>query len=46
MPSPGMVLLLAAGTVLLSAAAAALSSVAAAHRLSRVDPGTALREGN
>ena len=40
------VLLLAAGTVLLSAAVAALSSVMAAYRLSRVDPGIALREGN
>ncbi len=46
MPDTGIVLLLAAGTVLLSAAAAALASVVAAYRLSRVDPGTALREGN
>ena len=46
MPDPMTVLLLAAGTVLLSAAVAALSSVAAAYRLSRVDPGAALREGN
>ena len=46
MPRTGIVLLLAAGTVLLSAAVAALSSVMAAYRLSRVDPGTALREGN
>ena len=46
MPETGTVLLLAAGTVLLSAAVAALSSVIAARRLSRVDPGTALREGN
>ncbi|MBR3494718.1 MAG: ABC transporter permease [Clostridia bacterium] len=46
MPDAGVVVPLAAGTVLLSAAAAALSSVLAAVRLSRVDPGTALREGN
>ena len=45
-PKPGTVLLLAAGTVLLSAAVAAFSSVIAAYRLSRVDPGAALREGN
>ena len=38
--------LLAAGTILLSVAVAALSSVIAAYRLSRIDPGTALREGN
>ena len=46
MPSAGTVMLLGAGTVLLSAAAAVLSSVMAAYRLSRIDPGTALREGN
>ena len=46
MPGAGTVLLLAAGTVLLSALVAALSSVIAARRLSRVDPGIALREGN
>ena len=46
MPRTGTVLLLAAGTVLLSALVAALSSVVAAFRLSRVDPGIALREGN
>lgn len=46
MPDAGKTLLLAAGTVLLSVIAAALASVGAAHRLSRVDPGTALREGN
>ena len=46
MPETGAVLLLAVGTVLLCAAVAALSSVMAAYRLSRVDPGTALREGN
>ncbi len=46
LPDTGKVLLLAAGTVCLSALVAALSSVMAAYRLSRVDPGTALREGN
>ena len=46
MPGAGKTLLLAAGTVLLSVAVAALSSVIAAYRLSRVDPGAALREGN
>jgi putative ABC transport system permease protein len=46
MPDAGRVLLLAAGTVLLSVAVAAFSSGIAAYRLSRVDPGTALREGN
>ena len=46
MPEAGTVLLLAAGTVLLSVAVAALSSVMAAYRLSRIDPGTVLREGN
>ena len=42
----GLCLLLAAGTVLLSVTVAALSSVMAAYRLSRIDPGAALREGN
>ena len=46
MPETGITMLLAVGTVLLSVAVAALSSVTAAYRLSRVDPGTALREGN
>ncbi len=46
MPDTGTVVLLAAGTVLLSAAVASLASVTAAYRLSRVDPGSALREGN
>ena len=46
MPDAGRVLLLAAGTLLLSVVVAALSSGIAAYRLSRVDPGTALREGN
>ncbi len=46
MPDAGKTLLLAAGTALLSAVMAALASVAAAYRLSRIDPGTVLREGN
>jgi len=46
MPTAAKILLLAAGTVLLSVVVAALSSMIAAYRLSRVDPGTALREGN
>ena len=46
MPDTGKTLLLAAGTVLLSVIVAALSSVMAAYRLSRIDPGAALREGN
>ena len=46
MPEPGKTLMLAAGTILLSATVAALSSAIAAYRLSRIDPGTALREGN
>ena len=46
LPGGGTILGLAAGTALLAAAAAALASMAAAYRLSRVDPGTALREGN
>ena len=45
MPDMGSVLLLAAGTVLLSMTVAALSSLIAAYRLSRIDPGMALREG-
>ena len=45
-PDTGKTLLLAAGTVLLSVTVAALSSVMAAYRLSRIDPGAALREGN
>ena len=45
MPNAGTVLLLALGMVLLSVLVAALSSVMAAYRLSRVDPGMALREG-
>ncbi len=46
MPDTRIILLLAAGTVLFSAAVASLASIMAACRLSRVDPGTALREGN
>ncbi|MBQ1860362.1 MAG: ABC transporter permease [Clostridia bacterium] len=46
MPSAAVILLLALGTVLLSVAVSALSSMIAAYRLSRVDPGTTLREGN
>lgn len=44
---PGLrtILLLAVGTILLSAAVSALASAFAAWRLSRVQPGTALREG-
>ena len=46
MPGMGKILLMALGAVLLSVAVAVLSSVIAAYRLSRIDPGTALREGN
>ena len=46
MPDAGRLILLAGGTVLLSVTVAALSSVFAARRLSRIDPGTAMREGN
>ena len=44
---PGLrtILLLAVGTILLSAAVSALASAFAAWRLSRVHPGTALRDG-
>ena len=45
-PSLSVLLLLAAGTILLSAAVSALAGAFAARRLSRVSPGTALREGN
>ncbi len=45
-PGFATVLLLAAGTLLLAIAVSALASAAAAWRLSNVDPGTALREGN
>ena len=46
LPEWTVILLLAAGTILLSAAVSALASAFAARRLSRTDPGTALREGN
>ena len=46
MPDIGRIILLAVLTILLSAAIGALASGWAAWRLSRVDPGTALREGN
>lgn len=46
MPDVKNVVWLGMGTVLLSVIVAALSSVIAAYRLSRVDPGNALREGN
>ena len=46
MPDMRIILLLAGGTVLFSVAVASLASILAACRLSRVDPGTALREGN
>ena len=42
-PDPGMILLLAMGTVLLSMLVSSVSSVIAAWRLSRIDPGMALR---
>ena len=45
-PALTTVLILAAGTMLLSAAVSALASAFAAWRLSSVNPGTALREGN
>ena len=45
-PSLPTILILAAGTILLSAGISALASAVAAWRLSRIDPGTALREGN
>ncbi len=46
LPPLPVILLLAAGTILLSAAVSAVASAFAAWRLSRTDPGTALREGN
>ena len=46
MPDMINIVWLGLGTVLLSVIVAALSSVIAAYRLSRVDPGSALREGN
>ena len=44
-PGFGTILLLAAGTMLLTAVVSALASAFAAWRLSRTDPGTALRDG-
>ena len=46
--SPGLprILFLAAGTILLSIAVSALASAFAAWRLSRIHPGTALRDGS
>ena len=44
-PGSGTIILLAAGTILLSASVSALASAFAAWRLSRVNPGTALRDG-
>lgn len=44
-PGVGTVLALAAGTVLATVLIGALASAWAAHRLSRIDPGTTLREG-
>ena len=46
MPVFSTVLLLAIGTILLSIAVSAAASALSAWRLSRVNPGTALREGN
>ena len=46
LPDTGKVILLALAAVLLSVIVSALASVIAAYRLSHVDPGTALREGN
>ena len=46
MPGVKNIIWLGMGTVLLSVIVAALSSVIAAYRLSCVDPGSALREGN
>ena len=45
-PTFSTVMLLGIGTILLSAAVSAAASAFAAWRLSRVNPGTALREGN
>jgi len=45
-PALPAILILAAGTILLSAGVSSLASAFAARRLSRVDPGSALREGN
>ena len=45
-PALPVVALLAGGTIVLAAAVSAAASAFAARRLSRVNPGTALREGN
>lgn len=44
-PGFGTALLMAAGTILLSIAVSALASAFAAWRISRINPGTALRDG-
>ena len=44
-PGPGIVLLLALSAILLTVLVSALASAFAAWRLSRVNPGTALRDG-
>ena len=46
MPGAGTVCLLAAGVLLLCVGMSAAASLGAARRLSRVDPGETLREGN
>ena len=46
LPGAGTLLLLGGVTVLLCLLMSALASLGAAARLSRVDPGTVLREGN
>jgi len=46
MPGIGTIAALAAGTILVTVAVASLASAGASRRLSRVDPGTVLREGN
>ena len=46
MPGPGMAALLALGTLALSVLAGAAAAARTAVRLSRVDPGITLREGN
>ena len=46
MPGAGTVCLMALGTLALCAGMSAAASLGAARRLSRVDPGTTLREGN
>ena len=46
MPGSGTTITLAAGTLALCVLMSAMASVGAARRLSKVDPGEALREGN